>query len=293
MDLEQKNLINELSQGKELAEQLRNHLNPSSSLETRLFLVDKLLSSYEKALCLLNWVELSHSYPNSTPTTDVSLQPSKKKRKTQIRCTEEVKVCSGTGAQAGPPDDGYSWRKYGQKDILGANFPRGYFRCIHRHSQGCLAIKQVQRSDQDPSIFEVTYRGRHTCVQASHFTSVNENSIQNKDHHHQQQIAKEVKTQDLEIKKESFPSLSFLDELNESDESNNFAASLSPTSDQSNYFSDSYGISLNVRTPDSNLIDIISTSNSVANSPIGDLDFSNFDFEIEPNFQFDNLEFFA
>lgn len=24
----------------------------------------------------------------------------------------------------GPPDDGYSWRKYGQKDILVAKYPR-------------------------------------------------------------------------------------------------------------------------------------------------------------------------
>lgn len=25
-----------------------------------------------------------------------------------------------------PPDDGYTWRKYGQKDILGSKFPRYY-----------------------------------------------------------------------------------------------------------------------------------------------------------------------
>lgn len=30
-----------------------------------------------------------------------------------------------------------------------------------------MATKQVQRSDEDPTIFEVTYRGRHTCAQAS------------------------------------------------------------------------------------------------------------------------------
>ncbi|KAK1582425.1 hypothetical protein Q3G72_014824 [Acer saccharum] len=38
------------------------------------------------------------------------------------RWTEQVKVCSGTRLE-GPLDDGYCWRKYGQKDILGANFP--------------------------------------------------------------------------------------------------------------------------------------------------------------------------
>lgn len=42
---------------------------------------------------------------------------------------------------------------------------RGYYRCTHRNIQGCLATKQVQRSDDDPTVFEITYRGRHTCNQ--------------------------------------------------------------------------------------------------------------------------------
>lgn len=37
--------------------------------------------------------------------------------------SEQVKVCSGNMVE-GPLSDGYSWRKYGQKDILGANHPR-------------------------------------------------------------------------------------------------------------------------------------------------------------------------
>lgn len=65
-------------------------------------------------------------------------------------------------------DDGLSWRKYGQKDILGAKYPRAYFRCTHRHSQGCLATKHVQRADGDPLLHDVVYHGAHTCVQAAH-----------------------------------------------------------------------------------------------------------------------------
>ncbi|THU49179.1 hypothetical protein C4D60_Mb06t06830 [Musa balbisiana] len=38
-------------------------------------------------------------------------------------------------------------------------------RCTHRNTVGCLAMKQVQRSDDDPSVFDVTYRGEHTCPQ--------------------------------------------------------------------------------------------------------------------------------
>ncbi|KAE8007904.1 hypothetical protein FH972_004461 [Carpinus fangiana] len=56
-----------------------------------------------------------------------------------------------TGPQVrveGPLDDGYRWRKYGQKDIPDSNYPRGYYRCTHRHAQGCLATKLVQRSTQ-------------------------------------------------------------------------------------------------------------------------------------------------
>ena len=29
-----------------------------------------------------------------------------------------------TGNTELPPDDGYTWRKYGQKDILGSRYPR-------------------------------------------------------------------------------------------------------------------------------------------------------------------------
>lgn len=44
-------------------------------------------------------------------------------RKSQPTWTEQVKVSAETGFE-GPTDDGYSWRKYGQKDILGAKYPR-------------------------------------------------------------------------------------------------------------------------------------------------------------------------
>lgn len=40
---------------------------------------------------------------------------------------------------------------------------RSYFRCTHKFESGCLATKQVQKSDDDPAIFDVTYYGVHTC----------------------------------------------------------------------------------------------------------------------------------
>ncbi|KAL5203602.1 hypothetical protein ABZP36_008473 [Zizania latifolia] len=60
-------------------------------------------------------------------------------------------------------DDGFKWSKYGQKDIVGAKHPRGFYRCTHRNSTGCRATKQVQRTDGNPSLFNVVYLGEHTC----------------------------------------------------------------------------------------------------------------------------------
>nr|XP_011469998.1 PREDICTED: TMV resistance protein N-like isoform X2 [Fragaria vesca subsp. vesca] len=60
-------------------------------------------------------------------------------------------------------DDGLPWRKYGQKDILGASYPRAYFRCTRKYDQGCQATKQVQQIQDNPKMYETTYIGQHTC----------------------------------------------------------------------------------------------------------------------------------
>ncbi|KAJ0258263.1 WRKY transcription factor 54 [Hirschfeldia incana] len=60
-------------------------------------------------------------------------------------------------------EDKYAWRKYGQKEILNSKFPRSYFRCTHKPTQGCKATKYVQKLEQDPSLFQITYIGHHTC----------------------------------------------------------------------------------------------------------------------------------
>ncbi|KAJ0099137.1 hypothetical protein Patl1_20308 [Pistacia atlantica] len=199
-DWEQNNhLINELTQGRELARQLQFNLNvPYSSHETREILVQKIISSYEKALSILNFSSgtsvgepqpaglgiesppLSGSPRSEDSDRDLTEQDGSKKRKTFPRWTKRVRVSPGAGLE-GPLDDGFSWRKYGQKDILGAKHPRGYYRCTHRNVQGCLATKQVQRSDEDPTIFEITYRGRHTCAQASKMVASSSAPLENQE----------------------------------------------------------------------------------------------------------------
>ncbi|KAK1630362.1 hypothetical protein QYE76_004677 [Lolium multiflorum] len=88
-----------------------------------------------------------------------------KKRKMMEKGDRRVRVSSPGGGGGAPEDDGYSWRKYGQKEILGSQNRRAYYRCTHQKTQGCAATKQVQRADEDPTLFDVTYHGTHTCGQ--------------------------------------------------------------------------------------------------------------------------------
>ncbi|KAI5345774.1 PREDICTED: probable WRKY mRNAion [Prunus dulcis] len=349
MEWEQKTLTSELTQGKELAKQLMNYLHPSASQEKRDFLISKILFSYEKALSLLKrdvgsdgesnhipntMLESPTSFGNGSPMSEISDQDCKnknvfKKRKTMPRWTEEVKVFSGTGLD-GSLDDGYSWRKYGQKDILGATYPRGYYRCTHRGTQGCLATKQVQKADADPSTMVVTYRGEHTCSQvlqlarssalslAKQASTGNQNATREAEKPKASQemsfgfgAGLRVKTEDLDTREDDiFPSFSFPSTLIEPENVGDhiFCATLmdgyspafaSPAATfEPDYLQavspcqmSSFGLGLDyVQTSESGLSEIISAPTSVTNSPIGDFGFSLDDLDFH---HFENPESFA
>ena len=88
---------------------------------------------------------------------------------------------SWAGLTTVPYEDGYEWRKYGEKKINGTSFTRSYFRCTYKDDTGCLATKHVQLKDSisDPPVFQVTYNNKHTCNNycTSATTAANKSSI--------------------------------------------------------------------------------------------------------------------
>ncbi|XP_059645046.1 probable WRKY transcription factor 45 [Cornus florida] len=80
----------------------------------------------------------------------------KKKGEKKIR---KPRFAFQTRSQVDILDDGYRWRKYGQKSVKNNNFPRSYYRCTY---QGCNVKKQVQRHSEDEGIVVTTYEGLHT-----------------------------------------------------------------------------------------------------------------------------------
>uniref|UniRef100_A0A0E0MBR1 WRKY domain-containing protein n=1 Tax=Oryza punctata TaxID=4537 RepID=A0A0E0MBR1_ORYPU len=84
--------------------------------------------------------------------------PAKRRR---INCEDKSSWVNHTVV---PHEDGYQWRKYGEKKIHGTHFTRSYFRCTYRDDRGCQATKQIQQKDNnDPPMFQVTYSNDHTC----------------------------------------------------------------------------------------------------------------------------------
>ncbi|KAK9268880.1 hypothetical protein L1049_000645 [Liquidambar formosana] len=63
-------------------------------------------------------------------------------------------VVGGGGA---PSEDGYNWRKYGQKQVKGSEYPRSYYKCTHPN---CPVKKKVERSHEG-HITEIIYKGAH------------------------------------------------------------------------------------------------------------------------------------
>ncbi|XP_061362401.1 probable WRKY transcription factor 57 [Gastrolobium bilobum] len=83
--------------------------------------------------------------------------PSKSKKKGQKRI-RQPRFAFMTKSEVDHLEDGYRWRKYGQKAVKNSPFPRSYYRCTNSK---CTVKKRVERSSEDPTIVITTYEGQH------------------------------------------------------------------------------------------------------------------------------------
>nr|URH10285.1 WRKY18 [Phoebe bournei] len=75
-----------------------------------------------------------------------------------LKTTRDAKVVVQTGSDLGILDDGYKWRKYGQKIVKGNPNPRSYYKCTYDR---CQVRKHVERASDDAKALVITYEGKH------------------------------------------------------------------------------------------------------------------------------------
>ncbi|CAN0923780.1 WRKY DNA-binding transcription factor 70 [Linum grandiflorum] len=184
MQRKQEMVIKELAQGHSFASQLqllfKNENHPAAADE----LVDKILASFTSGISDLSAAAASTSDQAVEQQSSVSGMYEDSGESCRKRPAATAVGKGGGGRdnrgsykrrRSGHSDvlisssmqDGHSWRKYGQKEILNAKFPRSYYRCTHKFDQACKATRQVQRLEEQgtnkETMYSITYTGHHTC----------------------------------------------------------------------------------------------------------------------------------
>uniref|UniRef100_A0A0D6QVU5 WRKY domain-containing protein n=1 Tax=Araucaria cunninghamii TaxID=56994 RepID=A0A0D6QVU5_ARACU len=91
----------------------------------------------------------------STDTKKPNARPRKKGQKR----SREPRFAFMTKSEVDHLEDGYRWRKYGQKAVKNSPYPRSYYRCTNNK---CSVKKRVERSSDDPATVITTYEGQHS-----------------------------------------------------------------------------------------------------------------------------------
>ncbi|WOG83848.1 hypothetical protein DCAR_0103026 [Daucus carota subsp. sativus] len=138
----------QLNPYQESSEVLNNPPTPNSSS------LSSVSSGEEKTKVVADEQEQQQQHKVTKPQLKGKKSGSQKKKK-----QTEPRFAFMTKSEVDHLEDGYRWRKYGQKAVKNSPFPRSYYRCT---STSCNVKKRVERSFNDPSIVVTTYEGQHT-----------------------------------------------------------------------------------------------------------------------------------
>ncbi|XP_076953639.1 putative WRKY transcription factor 70 [Bidens hawaiensis] len=159
-----KRLISELIKGRDCTKQLQYllmHPRVVDDIDETVSADDlmiKIIGSFSDNLSMLSSWETAN-YASSSGERGKKKSPAVKERR---GCYKRRKTEDSRVTIAKTHEDGFAWRKYGQKDIQHAKFPRCYYRCTHK-DEGCGALKHVQELEGESELFRITYIGSHTC----------------------------------------------------------------------------------------------------------------------------------
>ncbi|KAJ8550760.1 hypothetical protein K7X08_000130 [Anisodus acutangulus] len=165
-----KMVIEGLIRGREFTRRLKEIINKPLGGEVATImaegLVGKIMDSFSETLSVINSDDVRVvGTPSSSPEDNYSSGSCKSSTLKDRRGCYKRRKTSETNIKESSDlvDDGHAWRKYGQKQILHATYPRHYFRCTHKYVQKCQASKQMQKIQDNPPLYRTTYYGHHTC----------------------------------------------------------------------------------------------------------------------------------
>ncbi|KAG0488725.1 hypothetical protein HPP92_007332 [Vanilla planifolia] len=168
-------VINELTKVRDLVTRLASLLHADATEEnnwakssTARVLLQQILEEISKATAALEPAKSQkHSVAHNFSSSEIANNSPAGKRKIQgtRRSANRKREHPYAWTRVSSPtiEDGYTWRKYGQKEIYSAKHPRSYYRCTHKYDRGCIATRQVQKSEENPFVYIITYFGEHTC----------------------------------------------------------------------------------------------------------------------------------
>ncbi|XP_042488850.1 WRKY DNA-binding transcription factor 70-like isoform X2 [Macadamia integrifolia] len=146
LSITRKRAVEELNRGREFASQLRSIFCKSTQDHgsvTAEDLVSKILQSFTQVLSVLSSGESGEV--NEDPATTQHGSPCSDDQRTEDSGENSKRQAASIDQTRG----GYK--------------RRSYFRCTHKHDQGCLATKQIQKTEDETPMYRTTYIGHHTC----------------------------------------------------------------------------------------------------------------------------------